>query len=588
MHARHPIPHQLPSHGLLLMLRTLLKHGALPAIALLVFALPAEAQNRLYFGSPGTNEIISTDLNGTGEQTIVDEIDAGRGVALGNSYLYFTNAGGANSFPDDAIGRRLDDGSGPIEVLLQNVNLPGVPNLNLYDIDLDVDSQDRVFFVDGATGNIYRADVLEVGSCSYPGAPQNTRPAPCLDNVEVLVATGAIGDIYATVYDGTNDLLYYGISSPSADPGVYRVAASAAAPATPTLVSNDPDAANVVWLALEIDGFGNTLNDIYVTTENNQVAVVDPTGPPATNAVLLPGTGAATGGSTYRGIAFDPNQRRVFFATSTGIWEQEVDSPTTDADFLFNPDETYDIDLLVEGCDIADEPIYHGVVNGESIDGAYAGQFFLHFTGDDDPAIGISLVQIYNSENLNVTGVVLDGAGVDISAQYEKQYLNTDTAKPSGEAGNAEVDLIAGTAPTEIYVEIEAVGGDPRVEFFGIGQDVCLRTVDVDPVVELNEQLGLEAELPTEPALEGNYPNPFNPQTTIRFTLPEAMPITLTVYDVMGRQIRTLVQGTVEAGQHEVMWDGRSATGQAVPSGTYFYRVDAGGFSQTMQMTLLK
>ncbi len=89
--------------------------------------------------------------------------------------------------------------------------------------------------------------------------------------------------------------------------------------------------------------------------------------------------------------------------------------------------------------------------------------------------------------------------------------------------------------------------------------------------------------LPETYALASNYPNPFNPSTEIRFTLPEASAVSLIVYDVMGREVERLLDKTLGAGYHEARWD---ATG--LPSGVYLYRIEAGAFAQTRRMTLLK
>ncbi len=89
--------------------------------------------------------------------------------------------------------------------------------------------------------------------------------------------------------------------------------------------------------------------------------------------------------------------------------------------------------------------------------------------------------------------------------------------------------------------------------------------------------------------LRGNYPNPFNPATTIAYDLPSATTVTLSVYDITGRHIRTLLDGaSLEAGRHEVPWDGRDAAGRDVASGVYFYRLEAAGESITRKMILVK
>jgi len=89
-------------------------------------------------------------------------------------------------------------------------------------------------------------------------------------------------------------------------------------------------------------------------------------------------------------------------------------------------------------------------------------------------------------------------------------------------------------------------------------------------------------------ALLQNVPNPFNPTTTISFTLPERMPATLTVYDAEGREIARIVDGTRPAGVSEVTWNGRGSSGERVASGVYFYRLVAGDRVLTKKMLLLK
>ena len=91
------------------------------------------------------------------------------------------------------------------------------------------------------------------------------------------------------------------------------------------------------------------------------------------------------------------------------------------------------------------------------------------------------------------------------------------------------------------------------------------------------------AEVPEAFALAQNYPNPFNPSTEIRFDLPEAVAVRLVIYDVQGREVARLVNGSLSAGQHRVTWDARQ-----MPSGVYIYRLTAGAFIETRRMVLLR
>ncbi|MCK5617845.1 MAG: T9SS type A sorting domain-containing protein, partial [Candidatus Krumholzibacteria bacterium] len=85
-----------------------------------------------------------------------------------------------------------------------------------------------------------------------------------------------------------------------------------------------------------------------------------------------------------------------------------------------------------------------------------------------------------------------------------------------------------------------------------------------------------------------NYPNPFNPATTIAFGLDEPSDVTLAIYDAAGRLVRMLVDRHYEAGRFEEPWDGTVAGGLAAASGVYFYRLEAESFRHTKKMVLLK
>jgi hypothetical protein len=89
--------------------------------------------------------------------------------------------------------------------------------------------------------------------------------------------------------------------------------------------------------------------------------------------------------------------------------------------------------------------------------------------------------------------------------------------------------------------------------------------------------------------LYANYPNPFNPSTTISYQVSDGKTsaVQLIVYDAIGRQVRTLVNHTVAPGLYNVQWDGRDDAGQRASSGVYFYRMTAGSFSQCQKMLLL-
>ena len=95
-------------------------------------------------------------------------------------------------------------------------------------------------------------------------------------------------------------------------------------------------------------------------------------------------------------------------------------------------------------------------------------------------------------------------------------------------------------------------------------------------------------DIPLASQLMPNYPNPFNPATTIAFELPSDQAVRLTIYAVNGRTIRTLVDGQRSAGRSEVRWDGTDGAGHAVPSGTYLYQLQTGQTVATRRMVLVR
>jgi hypothetical protein len=97
-----------------------------------------------------------------------------------------------------------------------------------------------------------------------------------------------------------------------------------------------------------------------------------------------------------------------------------------------------------------------------------------------------------------------------------------------------------------------------------------------------------DAKIPLAFALAQNFPNPFNPSTTIRFDMKEKGLVTIKIYDVGGRLVRTLVDGVMNAGSHGAAWDGRNGRGAAVASGIYFYKMETKDFSQTRKMVVLR
>ncbi len=158
-----------------------------------------------------------------------------------------------------------------------------------------------------------------------------------------------------------------------------------------------------------------------------------------------------------------------------------------------------------------------------------------------------------------------------------------------------------GATPVQIKNMLKAsadkLGDTPGKDaFFGRGRvdaQAALglwRTKDngVEATDALITNAGFETETPETFAIEQNYPNPFNPTTAINFHLAEQADVHVAVYDMMGRQIATLVSQSMVAGSYTTSWNGKDSAGQSVASGVYLYKIVAGNFTASRVMTLLK
>ena len=154
--------------------------------------------------------------------------------------------------------------------------------------------------------------------------------------------------------------------------------------------------------------------------------------------------------------------------------------------------------------------------------------------------------------------------------------------------------LIPGEGTTDVFRTYEYVDADAPVAEVVY---YYLRQLDLDGAASRSEILQIafaptavqQSMLPTTTALAQNFPNPFNPDTNIRFDLSGAASVSLTVYDAAGQSVRTLVAGQfMEAGTYNLTWDGRNAAGDMVGSGIYFYELRAGSFTSMKKMTLLQ
>lgn len=156
-------------------------------------------------------------------------------------------------------------------------------------------------------------------------------------------------------------------------------------------------------------------------------------------------------------------------------------------------------------------------------------------------------------------GTDWDNLGSGVYGGWSGEVVQTLTVTPWGLAVGGNFDTAGGKPLHNLALWVEPLDGVPVIPLAG-------RSL----------------------MLEQNAPNPFNPLTTIRFDLPGGGPVRLSVYDVAGRLIRTLVDTVLPAGNHQAVWDGRDGAGRGVGSGSYLARLEAGGVVETVGMSLLR
>ena len=174
--------------------------------------------------------------------------------------------------------------------------------------------------------------------------------------------------------------------------------------------------------------------------------------------------------------------------------------------------------------------------------------------------------------------VSIGNAGSDTNWVYLplSEYDNTAADTP----GWAYLGFGGGSHSWAPFTGIFSTNSDGSRDFFLNDRVPTIRATFVNDTATSDED---DAVVPERVTLESNYPNPFNPSTSIAFALPSAAQARLAVYDLLGREVAVLVDGAMQAGRHEVRFDAGS-----LASGMYLYSLDAGQERLTRTMLLMK
>mgnify|MGYP002641196654 CR=1 FL=1 len=186
------------------------------------------------------------------------------------------------------------------------------------------------------------------------------------------------------------------------------------------------------------------------------------------------------------------------------------------------------------------------------------------------------------------------------SSPQEVVFFDTDSYS-NGVAVSGSYAYVANDDDGLRIIDVSTPSSPQEVGFFGMGGTArvvaisgsCAYVADWDDglyIIQNNLIVGTDENpsLPDSFVLQQNYPNPFNPLTTISYDLPEESAVNLTVFDIRGQEITTLLDNVKPPGNYEVQWSGNDQQGNQVSTGVYFCRFEVGSYSQTIKMVYLR
>ena len=264
---------------------------------------------------------------------------------------------------------------------------------------------------------------------------------------------------------------------------------------------------------------------------------------------------APTGGDVIATFPFTLASNETYVVTASGI--------------IGNTDTPFD--LIASGLDTVAEndqsfalKVLHGATDAPAVDIYANGSLLVENLSYGDYA--------------GYLQVPADDYTIDVTAHGTMTAVASFTAPLASQGGGSGVVYASGfLAPTTTDSAFTLILATPS------GYTVELPSAETALAVSKNG-----AVTPGEFSLKQNYPNPFNPSTQISYNLPENAMVTINVYDLMGRSVRTLVSSNQIAGYRSVSWDATNDLGEPVSAGMYVYVAQAGDYSQTKKMVLLK
>ncbi len=188
--------------------------------------------------------------------------------------------------------------------------------------------------------------------------------------------------------------------------------------------------------------------------------------------------------------------------------------------------------------------------------------------------------------NVSIAGFAFSPASLTITQGDTVRWTNFDAVIHTSTANSGQADFWdSGSLPTNASFQrqFNIVGS---FGYHCTPHPFMTGTVIVEQITDVKS--GEDQNLPRKFALLQNYPNPFNASTTISYLLPITGEVNLTIYNLLGQTVRTLVQGRQSSGSYIIIWDGKNQDGSSVSSGIYFYKLKMENFNQVRKMIFIK
>jgi hypothetical protein len=486
----------------------------------------------------------------------------------------------------------------------------------------------------------------------YTGNDNDYGTAPATSFLADIFSVSGVGDfrtnreegeVYDFDGDGRDELIManrdnatYIIGVSGSFPGFASFQIEGGLPATHP---NNTFSAGSWWHSLPVDYDGDGTKEIVNHYWNNYgFWSIEPTGP---NTYTYP-DGTNTGGDVFGPYYYEfTKASSVDGVAFMGIAAADVDGdgkeeiagivyPSYDVSLISQPMSASGVDVWDDSSKFAILKLRDDLITRPTL--AYWGIHAadLDNDGNDEIYIGGFYGENVISIKYNGTGDILDGANYDVTYLYPGEsiaettwekitiqdsagvvdtFYSMDVWENPGVMQISSGDIIGNDGKDELVVcyQSGSYSGSPIYDstevltrtwngsswdestvFVFNENSIQIRVLEMDGTVGINAR-NLNVVTPDKYVLEQNYPNPFNPTTTINFSLPLDKQISLTVYDVLGKEVKTLLDNEdLKKGTYQVTWDGTNNFNQKVASGNYIYTLRFGNFSKSAKMTLLK